>query len=263
MNSQKNSMIVAILIFVVVVLSGIMIYSNYSKPKVLIASGHPEWAPIMWQSGDNIIGAGADLVSKICIDLKIVCDIKYTGVWDKVQEQVKNSNTDLLVAAYKTDERQTYMNYSEPYTTDPISVFIKKGNNFTYAKWDDLIGKKGVLMTGDSYGQDFDKFISDKLTVERVNTAKEAFDKIISGSADYFIYAKYSGKMEIKKDNYTDLVEILPTNVAEENFYITIGKKSAFAKYMPQINELIAKYKADGTINNLIKNNEELSGLNK
>jgi hypothetical protein len=69
--------------------------------------------------------------------------------------------------------------------------------------------------------------------------------------------------MEIKKDSYTDFVEILLTNVAKENFYITIGKKSAFAKYMSQINELIAKYKSDGTINNLIKNNEELSGLNK
>jgi len=263
MNNQKSGTVFGIFVFIIVILTGILIYSLNSKPKVLVVSGHPEWAPIMWQSGNKIIGAGPDLMEKICVDLKIVCDVKATGIWDEVQEKTKSGETDILVAAYKTDARMEYMNYSDPYTTDPISVFVKNGSNFNYTKWDDLIGKKGVLTTGDSYGQEFDSFIKDKLTTTRVDTAKEAFDKVTSGNADYLIYALYSGKSEIKKENLTDKIVALPKKVTEENFYITISKKSPFVKLMPKINELIEKYKSDGTIDKMISSNEELSGLNK
>lgn len=259
MNSKKIIGSICILAAVILIVGAFT--WNMPKSKVLIATGHPEWAPIMWQSGNKIIGVGPDLMQKICVDLKIVCDIKFTGAWDKVQEQAKNGNVDVLVAAYKTNERETYMNYSDAYTTDPISIFVKKGNNFEYSKWDDLVGKNGVLMVGDSYGQDFDNFIKNKLIATRVSTAKEAFDQLTSNQADYFIYALYSGKSAIKKENLSAQIDILPKNVAEENFYITISKKSPFAKYRQEINKLISKYKADGTITSLIESNEQLSGI--
>lgn len=262
-KTNSNLIWIYLIILIAICSIGIGAYYYFNKPTqiTLVASGHPEWPPIMWQDEDKIIGAGPDLVTKICDDLKIKCEVNYTGQWQQVQDNVKNGNVDMLVAAYKTKEREEYMDYSEAYTQDPITLFIKSKSNFNYQAWDDLIGKKGVIMTGDSYGQEFDNFIEDKLSVEKVATAKEAFDKITSGNADYFVYALYSGRKTMNELGLNDTIESIPNYIASENFYITIGKDSPFAKYLPKINELIKTYIADGTISELIMKNENESGV--
>ena len=61
---------------------------------------------------------------------------------------------------------------------------------------DDLIGKKGVTNKGESYGNDFDAFIKDKLTVERTDGVDAAFKYLLDGKADYLTGGYYSGLAE-------------------------------------------------------------------
>ncbi len=225
--------------------------------KELIASGHPAWPPIMYQDGEKIVGAGPDLVKKIFNDLGITVNSKFEGTWDVVQEKTKDGSIDVLAAAYKTAEREAYMDYSIPYTIDPVVLVVKKGKAFTYTKWDDLIGKRGVVTIGDSYGQDFDSFVKDKLSPKQVTTPEEAFALLDKGEADYFVYALYSAENYIFKNNLADKEEIIPQYVSTENFYITISKKSPFADLMPKVNNLLEKYKADGTIDRIIEENKQ------
>ena len=223
----------------------------------LVASGHPEWEPIMYQSGDKIVGVGPELVEKIFSQLGIEVNSNFAGAWDVVQAKAKTGEVDVLVAAYKTDERETYMDYSNVYIKDPIAIFVNKENKFNYGEWDDLIGKRGTATIGDSYGQEFDTYIEDNLNVARVENTSQAFDLLAKNRADYFIYALYSGNSEIKKQNYSDRIEALPKYAATENFYITISKKSPYVKYLPQVNELIEKYREDGTIDALVEKHKE------
>ncbi len=250
MNDSKMTYIVAVI--GIVLLVGLWFWKNPMQPKVLTASGHPEWQPIMYQDGDLIVGAGPDLAKQIFADNGVEVKSVYAGPWDEVQLKAKSGEVDVLVAAYKTAERQEYMDYSDPYTTDPVALFVKKGSQLKFTTWDDLIGKKGVATVGDSYGQAFDDFIKAKLTTERVGTSKEAFEKVMSGKSDYFVYSLFAGNKEIKASQLQDKVVSLPQYVTQESFYITISKKSPFVKYMPQVNAGIAKYKADGTIDRLI-----------
>ena len=75
---------------------------------------------------------------------------------------------------------------------------------------------------------------------------------VASGQGDYFLYSLYAGEDQLKKTGQTARFESLPKFVDEENFYITISKKSAFVPYLSVINQQLAKYKADGTISALI-----------
>jgi hypothetical protein len=102
--------------------------------------------------------------------------------------------------------------------------------------------KKGVVMTGDSYGQELDNFIAANLTVMQVAISAEAFGLLSNGQADYFFYSYYAGTREISS-NYPGHYEALPKYAAEENFYMGISKKSSLTSFMPQINEAIARYK--------------------
>jgi polar amino acid transport system substrate-binding protein len=218
----------------------------------IMISGHPEWPPIMFQSGAVIDGAGAALVKKIFDDLQLRTAFPFSGTWDEVQAKARSGEVDVLVAAYKTTERLTYMLYSDPYTTDPIALYVPKGKAFPFDNLNMLIGKKGVAMVGDSYGQQFDDFAAANLQLTRVTQASQGFDLIASGQADYFLYALYAGDDLLKKNGQASKFESLPRFVAEENFYITISQKSPFVIYLDDINKALAKYKADGTIAALI-----------
>lgn len=218
----------------------------------IVASGHPEWPPIMFQSGSAIDGAGPALVKKIFTDLGVAVDVKFTGTWDEVQAKARSGEVDVLVAAYKTTEREGYMLYSDAYTTDPVAIFVGKGKAFPFNSWNVLVGKKGIAMVGDSYGQAFDDFAAANLKLTRVTTSAQAFDMVASGQADYLLYSLYAGDDYLKKTASAPQFESLPTFVNEENFYITISKKSPYVTYLPLLNQQLAKYKADGTVAALI-----------
>ena len=226
--------------------------TNPDRPAGVLASGHPEWPPIMFQNGPAIDGAGPELVKKIFADLGVPVTVEFTGTWDQVQGKARTGEVDVLVAAYKTTEREGYMVYSDAYTTDPVAIFVVRGKAFPFDSWDALIGKNGVAMVGDSYGQQFDDFAAARLTLTRVTTTAQAFDRIASGQGDYFLYSLYAGDDYLKKAGAASQFESLPKFVNEENFYITVSKNSTFVGYLPLINQQIAKYKADGTIAGLI-----------
>src|SRR5687767_9805098 len=97
------------LILLVCALSACTRTSNPAGPgsrETIIASGHPEWPPIMFQSGSSIDGAGPALLRKIFDDLGVVVSFPHTGTWDEVQAKARSGDVDVLVAAYKTTERE-------------------------------------------------------------------------------------------------------------------------------------------------------------
>jgi polar amino acid transport system substrate-binding protein len=218
----------------------------------VVASGHPEWPPIMFQSGSAIDGAGPALLRKILGDLGVAVAIPHAGTWDQVQARARTGEVDMLVAAYKTTEREGYMVYSDAYTTDPVAIYVAAGRAFPFDSWDVLIGKRGVAMVGDSYGQTFDDFAAARLSLIRVNTVSEAFERVAGGAGDYFLYSLYAADDYLKKSGGVSRFESLPRFVNEENFYITISKNSPFVSLLPQINAAIARYKAGGTVAALI-----------
>jgi polar amino acid transport system substrate-binding protein len=194
------------------------------------------------------------LVRKIFddLDLGVTVSFPHTGTWDEVQAKARTGEVDILVAAYKTAEREQYMVYSDPYTTDPVAIFVAKGRAFPFNSWNELISKTGVATVGDSYGQAFDDFAAARLALRRVNTSAEAFALVSSGRADYMLYSLYAGNDQLKRAGTTSRFESLPRFVVEENFYITISKRSPYVTYLPLINQEIAKNKANGMVSLLI-----------
>ena len=217
----------------------------------LVASGHPDWPPVMYVDNGQIDGVGPALAKLIFADLGITATFPETGAWDVVQTKARSGEVDVLVAAYKTTARLDYMVYCDTYITDPVVLFVKQGHDFAFAKNEDLIGKKGVGTVGDSYGQKFDDFIKANLQLQRVAGGKEGFDLVENGQADYFIYSLYAGHEELKTAKREGF-STLPHYVAEEPFYLAISKQSPYLKYQADINRLIQKYVADGTVAKLI-----------
>ncbi len=60
-----------------------------------------------------------------------------------------------------------------------------------------------------------------------------------------------SGEFFVAESRGSQL-SILPHVITEEPFYMIISKKSPFLHYLPDVNRLIHKYTADGTVAKLI-----------
>lgn len=214
----------------------------------LIISGHPEYPPVMWQQGNTITGAAARMARQIFQELGVPFEIKYTGPWKRVQKYAEKGIIDVIIAAYKNPVRQTYMEYTDPFMTDPVVIFVKRGYAFEFNKWEDLIGKIGNTNIGESYGPVFDRYILDHLTVERVPKTVHNFMKLTAGRIDYAIIGLYPGLASAYIEGYSDRVQPLDKPVLEEHFHMTFSKKSPYRHLVPEVNRIIGRLKEESKI---------------
>ncbi len=240
---RRNIAMIAIVVFCFLVVA-------CAESPALI-SGHPDWWPFMYKNGNAIDGIGVDVTKMVLDELNISANSSYVGSWDQVQEKAKNGEIDVIVALYKTKEREKYLTFSIPYANDPVVVFVKSYNKSDYDGKEDLIYKKGVAMVGDSYGQNLDDFILQKnLCLTRVLTPKEAFELVDKNKADYFLYSLWAGKKVINQEHLVGMIN--STVLSNQPFYIGFSKKSRYVKYMDTINQTLQELIDNGTISKMV-----------
>ncbi len=226
-----------------------------SKDDILISSGNHNYPPSSWREDDQIVGVAADLLHLIFDKLGIKVQSSYEGPWKRVQKSAKDGEIDVVTTLYRNSEREKYLDFpSEPYMDDSVMLWVKKGKQFTFEKWDDLSGKTGGMAFGDSLGEKFDKF-SKQLTIEQVANIKQNFKKLLRGRIDYVPAGRYAGMMTVKQLGLENELEYLPKPLLSEGLYIAVSKKSKYRKYLPEIEKAIQKYKDDRTIESLIQKN--------
>lgn len=217
---------------------------------MFIVSGNPKAPPITWEQYNKLTGVGPDLATSILNDLDLDFDIRVEGDWQQVQDKCKNGKVDMMVAAYKNETREGYMDFSLPYLPQPTMIVVAQGKEFPFGRWESLIGKKGVSNIGESYGQEFDKFIKEKLDVQFV-----AFDRAVQllnlGEADYLIVDLYTALIYVRLLQGEDAITILDPPVTTQAFHMAVAKTSPLAAHLPAINKKLHTLVKDGTVEKL------------
>ncbi len=114
---------------------------------------------------------------------------------------------------------------------------------------DDLPGKViGVQLgtTGDIYASDYE---SEGSTIERFNKGNDAVQALVQGKVDCVIIDEQPAKAFVAN---TKGLTILEEPFAEEEYAICISKDNA--ELTAAVNEALAALKADGTLDNIVKN---------
>ncbi len=220
----------------------------------LLITGHPSYAPVAWEKGGVIVGASAKMIELIAQELGVTVESRSMGSWTDAQDAIRKGTADVIFGIYYNDVRAQYMNYIEPaYMLDPVVLMVPKGRTFTFNKWSDLIGKKGVTNKGESYGPDFDAYMADKLDVVRGGGMERCFQILLKDKADYMIVGLYPGVSEAKKLKVWDKIEVLPRQLNAFKMYVAFSKKSpCYAKYHRIFREKIQKMVKDGTVQTLL-----------
>lgn len=227
--------------------------SSFSSAQdMLTISGHPNYPPFMWQQDEVLVGASVELAESVFKELNVPLNICACGPWKRVQDYARRGKIDVIVGLYANPERAQYIDFSCPYITDPTVVFVKKERGFSFKRWEDLIGKKGTSMQGESYGAEMDAFIAGHLTMARMLSIEANFMRLVEGRSDYFLSGYYPGMIYAKKLGYWDKIEVLPDHVLQQEMYMGISKKSPVSSLLPEINRIVKRLKADGQIQNWV-----------
>ncbi|WP_051303616.1 substrate-binding periplasmic protein [Psychromonas aquimarina] len=219
----------------------------------LIACGHQDYPPFTWRDGNQIEGVGITVANRIFAELDIEVDAVYEGNWKRCLHNLKLGKADLVVAAYITEERKTYAEFTQtPLSPDPASVFVWKGREFVFDTLDDLKGKRMGSLLGDSFGQEFDDFIAEHASDLDVNKHSQIYGMLEKGRIDFFPSGLYAGRLLLKKYGYEGQIIPLKAPLWRNYIYMAISRRSAYLKHLSYLERRLQELNESGDIELLI-----------
>ncbi|MBT8329730.1 MAG: amino acid ABC transporter substrate-binding protein [Desulfofustis sp.] len=236
------------LVFLSATLLGI---SQLLSAQDFIASGNPYAPPVVWEENKKLAGVAPDLVNEIFTELSLPYSVRVLSDWERVQEAAKKGEIDLIVSAYRNDERNKYLNFSIPYLPEQTVIVVEKGREFKFSSWDALKGKRGVSGIGESYGQRFDSYRAENLDISYYRLER-AIETLNLGKADYLIIDLYTALIYARLLHGEDSITILDPPVTTENFHLAVTKDSPLNDHLEAINEKLEEKIAGGKVNELV-----------
>jgi polar amino acid transport system substrate-binding protein len=196
----------------------------------LVVTGNAEYPPILWRDQNNpgkLTGIAVELLELALMDTDISVDARDRGVWARALQEAEHGEVDMLAGAFLTNERQQYMDYIVPQFTDvPSVVWTKKGNEFNYQKWEDLLDRRGGTLVNNSFGQDFDTYAKANLKILSSASAERSFAMLLADRFDYVLYELYQGLTILESAGLKSKVVPLDNPISVEGLYFTFSKKS-------------------------------------
>lgn len=223
--------------------------------QVLRVGGTDGWLPVAYlnQATKEPEGIAHDFAKIVGNKLNIPVKIDATLPWKRMLQYTEDGNLDMVAAIYWTKERADLYQYTASYFVNEAWVFVVKGKEFPFEKFEDLIGRVGGIPLGGSFGEAFDTFAKDhQLKLEEVGTKEQMAKKILAGRNDYFIQDYLDGIMYLKQAGLQDQIVALPHPVAITEVYFALSRKSPCISLVPHINGIIDNAKRDGTLQAII-----------
>lgn len=196
----------------------------------LVATGNPEYPPYLWQRPDDprsLMGANQLILDEVSKRLGIPIDLIYTGPWSRAQEEVRAGRVDLIAGAFLTIPRLEYMDYIHPAFLTTRSVVWKRGPvELGYGKWSDLRDLTGSTVINNSFGQAFDSYAREQLSIEPVSSLEQAFRMLVQGRVDYVLYEEYPGEAFAEEMGLSGRIEHVDPPISQEELFLTVSRRS-------------------------------------
>jgi len=230
---------------IVIVCSMLLSMTAQATEKLTCATN--EFAPFGFTENDTLTGIEVDLVQEIAHRLKF--DISLTMMpWKRMLQFMEDGTIDCMFAAFKTPEREVYMDYtSVPIHISSLVFFEKDGSHIKFETLEDLKGLTVGLVRGFKTNEAFDAAVSKGVfRVDEVNNFDQNFKKLSAGRVDLVLVNRHVGGRILKKLGITN-VHPLPVPLSATPAYLTFSKKRQHADLVSLFDIELKKASSDGT----------------
>lgn len=219
-----------------------------------LVGGADPWPPFVDPSAPGG-GVCVEIVSAALKTQGYAFDMKSVP-WARAIANVKDGKYDILPNTWMTEDRKTFLAYSEPYLTNDIKFIKRKGDPFEYSGLDSLAGKTVATIRGYGYGDAFMK--ATHFTREESSKLILSIKKLVAGRVDLSIEDEIVARSVIAKEapELMDKIEFCKTPLSSNKLYITSGLKNPrHAEIIAAFNKGLSAIKADGTFAEIMKRN--------
>jgi polar amino acid transport system substrate-binding protein len=179
--------------------------------------------------------------------------------WARVLHMMRKGYADGLIGAYKTPERETFMDYPQtPMDYGIVSLFVRKEADITFTGDLKALSRyRFCVVRGFSYGNIFDNAVKDG-TIVHIRKAPTIEDNIkaflVLGSESIMISEKISCLYQLTRLGKRELVRELPVTLGAIPNYIAFSKKRHRLTVVEQLDRGLKSMHADGTTDAIIRN---------
>ncbi|SHO53251.1 substrate-binding periplasmic protein [Desulfopila aestuarii] len=221
--------------------------------KMVIYSTNPQYPPYDWSVGsDSFDGASIELLKSVMppgLPLKAV-----VYPWKRSMFMAEMGKIDLLVSLRITPERSEYLTFTTHRAfPNPIVVFVRKDDKFSFKSWKDLKRLNGGISRGDTFGGGFDEYWRKELTIEDAPTMFENYKKLDSARIDYFVTGEYVGKAHLAKNPLKHEIIALSPAISTLDIHFGFSKRSACAPLVGYVSERLKEEDSKGVPEKLLK----------
>lgn len=195
-------------------------------------------------------GLGYEIFQNIAEKQQIPYQILHNIPWQRVLKYSEEGQVDLIVAIYKSDRRERFVQFSEPYFFNDIKIYVRHGQEFNFQTLKDLQGRKGLFPSGASYGDDFDAFIPN-LDLVGKTSINELFMYLVRGAVDYAIQDSARAKSYITENQLGNDIVALPTSLLKVPLRFGYSRKSRCANLLEKFQVEYQRLITTGGINKL------------
>jgi polar amino acid transport system substrate-binding protein len=174
--------------------------------------------------------------------------------WARAIALLKRGETDIIVNTWMTEERKSYLMYSDTYTANEVKFIKLATDPFEYNGLESLKGKRIGTVRGYGYGDAFTNsksFKRDEVANLHIN-----IKKLIAGRIDLTLEDEIVARVLIaQKDiHLLEQISFTKNSLSKKNMYVTSGLANPHHKeYIEAFNRGLKVIKSNGTYDRIMQ----------
>ena len=229
----------------------LLVPSAYGLEKLKCATSG-NFSPLNFMQEGTLVGIDVDQFNQAARRLNLDVDL-ISLPFTRLLIQMEEGSLDCMFAAFKTPEREVYMDFtSVPIHVSSLVFFEKNGSNITFNTLEDLKGLTVGLVRGFKTSAAFDEAVDQGLfSVEFVSDIEQNFQKLRFGRLDLVLVNGHVGGNILRKLKITN-IRSLPVPLIAQPAYITFSNKKRLNHLIPLFDNELTKAKQDGSYQKII-----------
>ena len=209
--------------------------------------------PSVWiqEKDGQLTGPLIDLLEDIFSEMGVEV-ATFSLPWARAIAQLREGKIDMIPIIFYTKERSEFVEFSKPFAQVPTAVFVPAGESFSFASVSDLVGKKGLIMKGDSISEEFET-IRPQLQIDEIAGYDQMVRMLADRRADYAVAAQYGFAIELKRSGLESKIALLPQPVSSRDLHFAISKQSPFVQYVPTLNKKLQQLEERGELKKMVE----------
>lgn len=229
-----------------------------AEPCKLVMGWDP-WEPYTYKDVDgNVRGLDVELAELIATTAG--CDISYVeGRWGTLVKRLQVGEIDMLTGATRTEARETYALFSQPYRAEDFRLYVRAEELASY----DFADLKSLMESGFhlgvteqyAYGNAVTALQEDPAYADRfigATISQLNYSRLLDHIIDGFLEDPFVAAATFRSRGLSDRIAAHPIAIHSGDVNLMFSRSSVTGEQLERINKAIQTLKSDGRLQSII-----------